>query len=138
MKLESIQRSYTRRIFMRCGISFTSYADRLEKAHLHSLQYRRSVFDLQLLFKIINGLSDLNFQDYFIFRNLTYNIRGNTKRIDTLHNFNNSIWQNSYFVRVARLWNLLPDDICCSMTYEEFKFKLNKFDLSPYIDQFLE
>jgi hypothetical protein len=138
MKIESIQRSYTKRIFMRCGISFSSYTDRLKKANLKSLQYRRSIFDLQLLFKIINGFSDLNFNDYFIFRNLTYNIRGNTKKIDTIHHFNNSNWNNSFFVRAARLWNLLPDKICSSKSLNEFKNNINNFDLSPYIHQFLE
>ena len=137
LQLESIQRSYTRRIFMRCGIPFSSYTDRLKKSNLKSLQYRRSTFDLQLIFKIINGLSDLNFEDYFTFRRVTYNIRGNTKKIDTIYNSKNPNWINSFFVRGARLWNLLPDQICNSKTFNEFKTKINNYDLSPHITQFL-
>ena len=92
---------------------------------------------LQLIFKIINGLSDLNFEDYFTFRRVTYNIRGNTKKIDTIYNSKNPNWINSFFVRGARLWNLLPDQICNSKTFNELKTKINNYDLSPHITQFL-
>ena len=138
LKIESVQRNYTRKIFMRCGISFSSYSDRLQKANLWSLQYRRSIFDLHLLFKIIHNLSDLQFQDYFTTRTSSYQTRGNTNKIYTLENFNNSQWTNSFFVRTARLWNLLPDQICNSNSLQIFKNKLENFDLTPHIHQLLD
>ena len=138
LKLESVQRNYTRRIFMRCGISFFSYTDRLSKANLKSLQYRRSTFDLHLLYKIINNFTDLKFQNYFHFRTTNYNIRGKSTKIYPKHHFNDPQWTNSFFVRSTRLWNLLPDYICCAKSLSEFKTKLNKFDLTPYIHQFLD
>ena len=138
LKIESVQRNYTRQIFMRCGIPFSSYSDRLQMANLKSLQYRRSIFDLHLLFKIINNLSDLKFQDYFKYRTLSYSIRGNSKQILTLNNFNNSQWTHSFFVRVACLWNKLPDQICTAKTLSEFKVKLDDFDITPLINEFLD
>ena len=109
-KIESIQRSFTRKACLRCGITFKSYSNRLETLKLKSLQYRRIVFDLILLFKIINGLSDLNFFDFFMFRNIPYHFRGNSKKISTKHNFKTSQWNNSFFSRVAGIWNSLPDE----------------------------
>ena len=44
--VESIQRSFTMKIFSRCNIQCDSYKDRLFKLNLRSLQYRRVEADL--------------------------------------------------------------------------------------------
>merc|ERR1712237_206111 len=64
-------------------MSFSSYSDRLTKSKIKSLQYRRSAFDLHLLYKIVNNLSDLQFSDYFTFKSTNYNIRGKSTKIYT-------------------------------------------------------
>lgn len=135
LKIESIQRNYLRKVFMKCGISFSSYSERLIKSKIKSLHYRRSIFDLHLLYKIVNNISDLQFSHFFTTKSTNYNMRGKTTKIYTKQTYNDPQWTNSFFARSVRLWNLLPDCICDSKTLKEFKTKLDNFDLSQFIDQ---
>ena len=57
--LESVQKKFTRNVFLRCNIPFRSYADRLDKLEIKSLEYQRLQFDIILMFKIYHKLSDL-------------------------------------------------------------------------------
>ena len=61
--IKQIKKRFTRFICQRCNISFSSYTDRLDKLNLMSLENRRIRFDLILLFKIVNNMNDLNFND---------------------------------------------------------------------------
>ena len=132
-KIERVQRNFTKQAFLRCGLSFVSYHDRLDKLNIKSLCYRRVKFDLVFMYKIIYGSSDLNFNDYFFFRNSHYNLRGNSHKIDTLHKFKSSQWSHTFFVRAVKAWNFLPDDVASSATLNSFKAKLNCLDLSPLV-----
>ena len=62
-------------MFIHCNIPFTSYADRLHKLDIKSLEYRRLEFNVILMFKIYYNLSDLQFDDYFIHSKRKYNPR---------------------------------------------------------------
>ena len=62
--LESVQKKFTRNVFLRCNIPFRSDADRLDKLGIKSLEYRRLQFDIILMFKIYHKLSDLQFDNY--------------------------------------------------------------------------
>ena len=57
---ESVQRKYTRLIFNRCNIYYTSYLDRLTKLKIKSLEYRRLEFDLIQFFKLVKLQSIYN------------------------------------------------------------------------------
>ena len=46
-------------IFLLCNTPFDSYADRLNKLMIKSLEYCRLEFDIILMFKIYRKLSDL-------------------------------------------------------------------------------
>ena len=129
-KVEQVQRNFTKRVCIRCNIPFNSYSDRLYKLNLHSLEYRRIKFDIILIFKIINGFSDLNFHEYFVFRCLPYNFRGNSRKIETIKNFRSDHWKNSFFVRASNYWNRLPDEIASSPTLCLFLSRIKKFDLN--------
>ena len=63
--LKSVQKKFTRNVFLRCNIPFRSYADRLDKLGIKSLECRRLQFDIILMFKIYHKLSDLQFDNYF-------------------------------------------------------------------------
>ena len=129
-KIERIQRYYTKRVFFRCNISFDSYKDRLNILNIKSLEHRRIQFDLIMLYKIIHGLSNLNFHDFFVYRTHSHNLRGNSHKIDTIQKHSSSHWSNTFFARVVRYWNLLPDDIASSFTLPTFKSRLKNFDMS--------
>ena len=136
-KIESIQRSFTKFAFIRCGIQFDSYNDRLRKINLKTLEERRLIFDLILVFKIINGLSDLHFDDYFIFNTTTYNLRRHPLQISNVKtNFNNQ-WQNCFFTRVINIWNMLPENVATAHTFEIFKSRIHKTCLSKHLRLFM-
>ena len=128
-KLESIQRSFTKSICLRCSIPFSSYQDRLFKLNLRSLEYRRVVADLIFLFKIITEQTNLKLSTFFVEKKLPFVLRGNRKKISPIINFKNSQWQGSFFNRIISTWNALPDEITSAKTVESFKHKLNQFDL---------
>ena len=130
-KVERVQRHFTKVACLRCGIKFESYKDRLHKLDIKSLQERRIYFDLVFLYKIIHGLTNLNFSDFFVFRNSQYNLRGNSQKIDTLNKFKSNQWSFSFFARVVKFWDFIPDDVALSSTLNIFKFKLKQLDLSP-------
>ena len=134
-KLESVQRLFLRRAFMRCGIKFNSYIDRLQKVNLYSLERRRVITDLVFLFKIINGLCDLNFHDYFSYSPISYNLRRNSKQIvvKKIPNLDFQQYQKSFFIRSSQYWNKLPESIVISPNLISFKFRLKKFPLHSII-----
>ena len=128
-KIESVQRSFTRKAFQKCGLSFTSYSDRLQKINLHSLELRRIFKDLIFLYRIVYGLSDLKFSDYFSQSNPGYNLRRSSIQLKPKNSFvlNSQQYCNSYFVRVIKYWNCLPDDIVKAPNIHIFKNKLLTF-----------
>ena len=135
MKLESVQRLFLRRAFMRCGIKFDSYTDRLQKVNLCSLERRRVNNDLIFLFKIINGLCGLNFYDYFSYSSIAYNLRRNSKQITVKYipNLQFQQYQKSFFIRSSQYWNKLPESIVSSPNLTIFKLKLLKYPLHSII-----
>ena len=131
----TLQRVFTKRACNRCGIKFSSYEDRLSILNLNSLEKRRVINDLLLLYKMINNLSDLKFSDYFCFSNIKYNLRRNSMQIRNKQNIRLPIqpWQNSFFIRVAKFWYVLPDEFVTARSISIFKQKLLKFPLSSII-----
>ena len=83
-----------------------------------------------LVYKIINGLSYINFHDYFYLINTNYNLRRNSLQIKPLYQIKstNSSWLNSFFNRVPTLWNALPNEIVTSSNLTNFKQKIRKYN----------
>ena len=73
--IEGVQRYFTRKIFRRCGIPYSSYADRLHKLNLKTLEYRRKEFDIIMVYKIVHNLVDVPFCKYFKFYSTPYSTR---------------------------------------------------------------
>lgn len=119
--LESIQRKFLKFAFRKCSVPFSDYSDRLYKINLLSLLNRRIYFDLVLIFKIINNISDLLFDDYFISSNTPYLLRRHNLQIKSKLNIKTSQWANSFFGRVPPLWNNLPTNLVEIKTLEVFK-----------------
>ena len=70
--IESVQKRFTRNVFIHCNLPFNSYEDRLTKLGIKSPEYHRLEFDLILMYKISHNLCDLNFSDYFVFQTCDY------------------------------------------------------------------
>jgi len=61
-QIEQIQRRFTKR---RPGLKVYSYADRLSKLNVLSLELRRLHTDLIMCYKIVYSLVDVKFDDFF-------------------------------------------------------------------------
>ena len=130
VKIEKVQRDFTRIAFKKCGIPYTSYEDRLYKVNLKSLQYRRIFFDIIFMYKILNGLSGLDFNQYFIRRQTPHNLRSNDIKIEPLIRFKDNTWHYSFFNRGPIFWNSIPESLTKIRDLSEFKQKLHNTDLS--------
>ena len=60
--IEQVQRRFTKRL---PGLNMYSYAVRLSKLHVPSLELRRLHTDLIMCYKIVFGLIDVKFDDFF-------------------------------------------------------------------------
>ena len=125
-RIESIQRVFTRRAFLKCGIYFTSYQDRLIKLNLDSLEKRRQLNDLYLMYKIVNNLCSISFSSYFSYVSSPYDLRRNSLQVK--YNFSdkhkNLQWSNIFFNRVTKTWNDLPNEIVTAPSFATFKTRL--------------
>jgi hypothetical protein len=129
-KIEKIQEVFTRYACRRCNIPYSDYSDRLSKLNLPSLERRRKIYDLVFLYKTINNSTGLDFHKYFIIKPQTYNLRGSKFKIESKFNSFNTRWCNSYFQRVIKSWNTLPEKIKCASSIDQFKTGLLRADLS--------
>ena len=126
-EVESIQRRITKSICQRSNITFSSYEERLTKLNLESLQSRRIKNDLILLYKVVNGLVDIDASNILCFSNLGgYNLRRHTQHIDRQKLSKTQSRQNFFSCRVVSYWNELDDEVVSSQTLTGFKSKLKK------------
>ena len=122
--IESVQRSFTRRI---PGLGSLNYVQRLVACGLEPLEVRRIRFDLICVFKIIHGLMDTNFDDYFEYSNLSTRGHGFKLRKPKCRT---NVRQNFFSSRVVDLWNALPEDIVACKSLAAFKKKISDFNLN--------
>ena len=133
-RVESVQRRFTKFL---TGYYDLSYVERLNRLKIKSLEERRINFDLILVYKIVNNLCFINFSDYFSFTNCRYNLRRNSLQIQHNCSFKiklqSGLWHNSYFVRVVKVWNSLPDQVVTARSLSAFKARINEADLSCHL-----
>ena len=127
--VEQVQRYYTKRIFRRCNIPYTSYMDRLAKVNINTLEYRRCVADLTMVYKIVNNLVDIPIDNYFKLFTSPYD----TRRHPWCLKLNPCVSSHheSYFSRrVVPVWNKLPRDLVVSKSLTDFIIKLKEYNLA--------
>ena len=127
-KIESVQRFFTRKLFQRTGNSSQGYEDRLNKLRLKSLEERRIMFDLIMVYKIVYSLVDLNFGDFFQFRESSYSLRGHSLTL-IKSKTKTPIAANFFCNRVVSVWNKLPEQVVRARSVTSFKFKIKKMNL---------
>ena len=78
--IKKVQKYFTRRLYYRCNISYENCENRLKNLKLISLEMRRKRFDIIMIYKLINGLVDI---DYSSILNIKTNssTRSNSQRI---------------------------------------------------------
>ena len=123
--LENIQRNFTSKI---SGLGNLSYWDRLKQLNLMSLQRRRERFSIIYMWKILNCQVP---NDVCV--NWQMNSRLGFKAVVPRASANRKIspiYESSFGVNGARLWNTLPKAINCDADFNSFKRKLDTFVLS--------
>ena len=122
-KLEGVQRSYTKRIH---SVQHLSYWDRLKALKITSLQRRRERYIIIHIYKMINHLAPNDLQMEF-YQN---NRRGTCCRLPPLVKNSRekykSLYDHSFPILGAKLWNLLPKSVKEKRTLFSFKSALSK------------
>jgi hypothetical protein len=126
--LESVQRSFTKRL---PGLNNLSYVERLSALNLQSLEHRRLLTDLTMVYKINHKQICINFSDFFTLPSYT-STRGHSHRI-AVPLAKNNILKNSFSSRVVPVWNALPNSVVLAPSVSAFKRLLSKIDLSKFL-----
>ena len=122
--LEAIQRSFTRRVY---GCQSMNYWDRLKHLKLPSLQRRRERYIIINAWKILNGKipNDVEMKFYTSDR---LGLRAKVPPVSkNCPSSVQSLYENSFSVKAAKLWNLLPKSINTIKELSSFKAALGQF-----------
>ena len=119
--LENVQRRATRLL---PELECISYENRLKILKLPSLKYRRMRGDLIQLFKIIHGIDNISYEDFFNFSHITFT-RGDRYKI-FIKRCKSSIRQNSFIFRIVHIWNNLKYDTKSSDSINKFKNAIDR------------
>ena len=127
-QLESVQRSFTKRL-PQC--QHLSYSERLNKLQLQSLEHRRLIFDLIMCYNIVSNNSCIDKDDFFKM-NPNTSTRGHPFRIQVPLAKLNA--RNFFFCnRVVQVWNSLPSSVVEASSVQSFKFRIKKVDLTKFL-----
>jgi len=113
---ERVQRRFTKQLR---GINLLSYGDRLTKLELNTLELRRLHNDLVMCYKIVFGLIDVNFTDFFTF---------SPSAVTRGHQFKlyKTSAEGAFFTnRVINVWNAISPDTVEFTSLCTFKHTLN-------------
>ena len=123
-KLENVQRSFTRKIL---GCSDLQYWDRLKKLKLMSLQRRRERYSIIHVWKILNehAPNDISFE----FRShQRHGIKAEIPPMNKSAQLSvRSDYDNTFRVRAAQLFNVLPSELRSITILDSFKVGLDRF-----------
>ncbi|KAF2364864.1 Reverse transcriptase domain [Trinorchestia longiramus] len=103
----------------------TSSTRRLQRLELISLEQRRLRGQLIETFKYLNGLNNVTLEGPFE-RDGNVRTRNNGQKL-LLRNFKTSQAMNFFPVKIASIWNQLPENIVSDGTVNTFKNRLDKF-----------
>ena len=129
IKIESVQKQFTRMICKRCDLHFSSYSNRLYMLNLKSLEYRQLEFDIVFLYKIYYNLIHLDFNDYFIKNDNCYDLHKHTHHIRPKTRLHTNRCNNFFIHKAYKIWNNLLENIVNVTSITQFKCKLTKFNL---------
>ena len=112
-----------------------SYKARLRELSLDTLELRRLRFDLLTVYKIINGLVDLPFEEFFSVPGYV-NTRGTSFKLFKPRS--NMTLRSKYFcIRVINCWNSLPEDVVFANSVASFNYMLKRTDISRFLSGFI-
>lgn len=128
-QLEKVQRRALRAI---PGFRSLSYAERLEKMNLTTLQERRIRGDLIQVFKIQRGIDKVNWPCLRQVEVKKRELRSHDHQLRR-EITSNSLRHNFLMNRVASVWNRLPSEAINSRDVNEFKGHIDRADIRRMI-----
>jgi len=128
LKIESVQRSFTRSLRSCLDLS---YKQRLAMCGLMTLERRRLLADLILLYRIINKLTDIDLgSSLTISSNLS--TRGHSfKIVYTGARINSRL--HFFTIRTTKIWNSLPETVVCAKSVDSFRNSIRLIDFSKFL-----
>ena len=126
--MERVQRRFTKRLN---GLNKLSYQERLRRLGLASLDLRRLHADLIWCYKIIFGLVDLQFDDFFELSSNTHT-RGHRFKL------RKKTYQRSRQIilfcnRVISVWNYLSPAVVDFSSLSHFKRDIKSVDFTKFL-----
>ncbi len=134
-KLESVQRSMTRYIL---GYpESATYRDRCVDLNILPLSYRREINDLLFLFRSMHGYYDVNVHQNLEFVSTNSRLRSGSEGT-LLRNqlVSTDRFKYSFFNRVTRTWNGLPESLRNCTVFNTFKDGINQFYNDKLLNQY--
>ena len=86
-----------------------------------------------MLYKIVNGLVDINFNDYYKWTNKRLLRTANQLQLDVKFT-RTDVLKHSFVTESANEWNKLPQHVVSSETLGIFKSQLMKYLLSSHLN----
>ena len=128
--LEKVQKRALKFIY---NCDFTDYCLFLHSNGILSLHQRRSFYRLCMLYRMIHGLLDLNFNQYFTWSNKDNLRTCNSMQLRYIFARTN-VYKYSFIPRTIDEWNNLPKIVVSCNTLQAFKSQLVKHMLSSHFD----
>jgi len=119
--IERIQHRFTRMI---PEIKDLPYTERLRRLNLWTLEGRRVRADLIEVFKMINGLTNVNFEAFFEF-DTNCRTRGHARKLKK-NRFNRDLRQHFFTERIINIWNNLDNQTVLASSLNNFKWNLDR------------
>ena len=131
--VENIQRNFTRNLGLN---SLLGYLDRISFIGIHTLALRRLINDLVLMYKVLNGLVDVEDPGSFVM--LSKSVTSDRQRQQTRGHaqkiikpaFKSNLRKNFWSVRLIDCWNKLSPSTISSSSGRTFKKSLETVELT--------
>ena len=130
--VEAVKRKFTKRLR---GMSNLDYKERLALLDVETLELCRLKIDLVTVYKILFGLIDIDFNDYFAFKNKDGATRSSSGHNYCLVESNGCVDArcNYFAVRTIKPWNSLPEATKQFNSLASLKRTLNSVDMSSFL-----
>jgi hypothetical protein len=127
-RVEQVQRRFTKRAQLKCGLKNESYRNRLKRWNIPTLELRRLLIDLTWVYKIVYGHVDLPRDSFFRIHQTSNEIK--IFPLPLSSKSRNNTQTNTIADRTYQCWNSLPLLIRNAPSVLSFKYSLKKIDLN--------
>ena len=124
-EIESVQRTFTKRVFNRVGLTEMTYEERLAALETTTLEQRRCAAGLAFMYKMVIGEVSLPFELYFTRSSRNSQSRNHSCFV-LLPRVNHESFKQSFTFRYLSIWNQLPAKTFLSVNSSSFRRKVAK------------